>query len=167
MNTNAIKYILIFFISGLFLSNCSKDDDKDENNIPSTVDKNLMLKLVNNLRQSSCDCGENSMPATNTLKWNSKLEAAAYSHALDMDENQYFNHTSLDGRTPGDRIKAQGYFYRTYGENIAATSGKEEYVFNMWLNSEGHCKNMMHNQFTEIGIACSGRYWVMVLGTPQ
>ena len=162
----SVKYILPLLLLGILFTSCNIKDES--NGIPSTVDRILMLSLVNNLRQTDCDCGKNSMPATHTLEWNSRLEAAAYVHALDMEKNQYFSHTSPDGSTPQDRIETQGYMYVTYGENIASSSsGREQAVFEMWKNSAGHCKNMMDIRFTEIGVACSGSYWVMVLAKPK
>jgi uncharacterized protein YkwD len=47
------------------------------------------------------------------------LVTAARDHSEDMGLQGYFSHTSLDGRTVPDRITAAGYFYNTYGENIA------------------------------------------------
>ena len=48
-----------------------------------------------------------------------RLAAAARLHSEDMARRSYFSHTSLDGRTPWDRIRAQGYAYGS-AENIAA-----------------------------------------------
>jgi uncharacterized protein YkwD len=56
----------------------------------------------------------------NTLAINSSLSTAAYLHSKDMAENNYFSHTSLDGRTFDQRIVAAGYTnWTALGENIA------------------------------------------------
>jgi uncharacterized protein YkwD len=51
-----------------------------------------------------------------------ELDAAADAHTADMLANDYFEHDSQDGRSPGDRIEAAGYDARGWGENIAWVS---------------------------------------------
>lgn len=50
----------------------------------------------------------------------SRLQDAADLHSRDMAENDYFDHYSLDGRSPRDRMAAQGYDDIVSSENIAA-----------------------------------------------
>ena len=47
------------------------------------------------------------------------LATAARLHSADMARYSYFSHTSRDGRSPWQRILAQGYAYGS-AENIAA-----------------------------------------------
>ena len=54
------------------------------------------------------------------LSYDARLAAAARGHSEDMGLQNYFSHTSLDGRTVSDRITDAGYDWNTYGENIAA-----------------------------------------------
>lgn len=103
------------------------------------------------------------MPPVGTLTWNTLLEQASYLHSKDMLDNNYFSHTSEQGKSPGDRIKAVGYNWTTYGENIASGFQNEEAVMNGWLNSPGHCKNIMGKNFKEIGVGRAGNYWTMNL----
>ena len=74
------------------------------------------------------------------------------------------SHTSGGNTTAGDRIKAAGYNWRTYGENIAMGQTTEQIVMNSWLESEGHCKNIMNKNFKDIGVGRSGNYWTQVFG---
>jgi uncharacterized protein YkwD len=60
--------------------------------------------------------GHNGLP---DLVADSRLQDAADLHSQDMAENDYFSHDSLDGRTPGDRMAAQGYNAVYARENIA------------------------------------------------
>src|SRR4051812_7384717 len=57
------------------------------------------------------------------LSLNGRLAKAAVTHSRDMVERSYFDHTSLGGSTPLDRIKGSGYMTGarsyTYGENLA------------------------------------------------
>jgi uncharacterized protein YkwD len=122
---------------------------------------------VNEVRSEGCDCGDETMPSVEALNWNDLLETAAINHSIDMNNNDYFDHTSKDGLTPGDRITTTGYQWSTYGENIANGYSNEEAVIEAWLGSPGHCKNIMSASFKEMGVGKSGAYWTQVFGTQQ
>ncbi|MCU7878120.1 MAG: Ig-like domain-containing protein [Candidatus Thiodiazotropha sp. (ex Lucinoma borealis)] len=113
----------------------------------------VMLTLVNNARAVARTCGTNNYSATSSLAWHCNLEQAAQGHSTSMADNNFFSHTGLDDSSPGDRITAAGYNWRTYGENIAAGYADEEAAMNGWLNSPGHCANLMNPNFTEMGEA--------------
>jgi uncharacterized protein YkwD/outer membrane murein-binding lipoprotein Lpp len=118
----------------------------------STSDK-VMLTLINNARAQSRSCGATDYPAAASISWHCNLELAAQGHSSSMAEHDFFSHTGLDDSSPGDRITAAGYFWRTYGENIAAGYLDEESVMIAWLESPGHCANIMNPYFTEVGVA--------------
>lgn len=131
-----------------------------------------LMAQINLARQTARTCGTQAMPAVAPLGWNDALFSAAARHARDMADNNYFSHTSLDGRTLGQRVTAEGYNWRAVGENIAAGPGSVSAVMQGWLDSPGHCRNIMGSVFTEVAVSCVarsgsryGRYWVMVLGT--
>lgn len=128
------------------------------------INKDLMLQLINEARTKGCTCGSTVMPAVATISWNDQLAKAAYDHSKDMSVNNYFSHTGKNGSSPGDRIKAAGYLWKTYSENIANGYGTEQAVMNAWLASEGHCKNIMNASFKEIGAGREGNYWTQVFG---
>ena len=86
------------------------------------------------------------------LAYDYSLAAAARDHSEDMGVQDYFSHTSLDGRTVGDRITAAGYSYNTYGENIAAGQSTPEVVLNSWMSSSGHRANILNPNFCDIGV---------------
>lgn len=52
------------------------------------------------------------------LRFNPLLYITANTHAVDMLNNGYFSHTSLEGVGPGERIEAQGYLTELEGEII-------------------------------------------------
>jgi uncharacterized protein YkwD len=118
----------------------------------STSDK-VMLTLINNARAVARSCGTTEYPAVSAVAWNCTLEMAAQGHSTSMADNDFFNHTGLDDSSPGDRITAAGYTWRTYGENIAAGYTDEESVMIAWLDSPGHCVNVMNGSFSEVGAA--------------
>ena len=82
-----------------------------------------------------------------------QLTAAARGHSTDMALNDYFSHTSLDGRSPWDRMAEAGYTsFSSAGENIAAGYSSPASVVNGWMNSSGHRANILNCNFTETGI---------------
>ena len=84
-----------------------------------------------------------------------------------MSAANTLSHQGSDGSDAGDRITQAGYTWQTYGENIAEGYTSEEAVIKGWLESEGHCQNIMNGAFTEMGVATSGSYWTQVFGTPR
>lgn len=129
------------------------------------VNKATMLQLINDIRTKGCTCGSTVMPPVAKLEWNDKLAKAAYLHSSDMNAKNYFSHTSQDGRSAGDRITAQGFNWSSYGENIARGQANESAVMNGWLNSEGHCKNIMNSRFKYVGVGMQNKYWTQVFGS--
>ncbi|WP_143308609.1 CAP domain-containing protein [Chitinophaga vietnamensis] len=160
----------------VFFSSCTKESNVqpllpkgpvavDSVTVPENhVDRNALLVLVNGLRSRGCKCGDVQMPAVGPLTWNGLLEKAAYLHSKDMSLNNYFNHTGLDGSTPGNRLDNVGYHWNTYGENIAMGNMDEQAVILGWLNSPKHCMNMMNASYTELGVGRYDKYWSMELG---
>jgi uncharacterized protein YkwD len=71
-----------------------------------------------------------------------------------MSNKDYFSHTSLDGKSPFDRIRAAGYSYRAAGENIAAGTALKTpaAVVQAWLDSPGHCKVLMNPKYRDLGV---------------
>ncbi|MFJ9142636.1 sigma-70 family RNA polymerase sigma factor [Streptomyces griseus] len=99
---------------------------------------------------------------------NDQLNTAAQRHSADMDANDYFSHTSQDGRDPGDRITAAGYRWSTYGENIAKGQRTPADVMRSWMDSPGHRANILNCSFKEIGVgkvdSGGGPVWTQVFG---
>jgi uncharacterized protein YkwD len=131
--------------------------------------KKSFLEHINAVRAKGCDCGTTYMPPAPPLVWNDNLEKAAMGHAWDMSNNNYFSHTSKDGRKMEDRIALAGYTFKGYksfmvGENIAEGQQSIDEVMDGWFKSEGHCKNLMNPHFKEVGVAENHRYWVQDFG---
>jgi uncharacterized protein YkwD len=90
-----------------------------------------------------------------------------------MAEHNYFEHEDLKGRSPVDRVRAVGYQEKLVGENIAYGPKSAEEVVQGWLDSPGHCENIMDSRFAEMGIAYAagqakrGLYWVQLLAAPR
>lgn len=141
--------------------------------VPRFVEETL--ERVNAYRASGADCGvEGRFAAAPPLAWNDALTTAATAHSHDMAARDYFSHSSPEGATMADRVNATGYRWRALAENIAAGQLSIEIVMDGWIDSDGHCANVMNPSLQEIGMACvpggSARYrtyWTMNLGRPR
>lgn len=133
-----------------------------------------LLTRINAIRASARACGSLTYAAAPPVKWHDKLFNAAAGHSADMAANNYFSHTSLDGRSFSQRITTAGYAWLAAGENIAAGQTSVAQVMTAWVNSPGHCANLMSKNFTEVGVACVKNdastyryYWTMDLAQPR
>ena len=122
-----------------------------------------LLTLVNDARRSGYDCGAKGVfAATGTVALESRLITAAQAHADDMNAKGYFSHTGQDGSTVGTRVSRSGYTWSWVGENIAMGYPDAGAVMAGWLESDGHCANVMNPNFTHLGVGKGGSYWVQV-----
>ena len=99
-----------------------------------------------------------------------KLTESARAHAASMAKQSKLDHT-LDDKTFEDRAKAAGYKYGALGENIAHNQPTPKEVVEAWMKSEGHHKNILNAEYTQIGVAVAKNdkgepYWVQVFGAP-
>ncbi|WP_082353803.1 CAP domain-containing protein [Marinagarivorans algicola] len=133
-----------------------------------------MLDSVNNARSQSRVCGNDAKPATTPLRWNCLVEQAAQIHSDDMANNNFFDHSGSDGSDTGDRLTRVGYNYRGWGENIAAGQRNVTSVMQGWLDSPGHCRNLMSASHQEFGLGYTlnnnttyNHYWTQKFASPQ
>lgn len=103
-----------------------------------------------------------------------RIRLAASRHAGDMATRNYFDHVAPApapfGATVGERLTAGGFGFSTVGENIARGQETPRAVMKAWLESRGHCDNLMNPAFTVAGHGVSavrgGPYWVQVFSRP-
>lgn len=139
----------------------------------STVDVAAALQLLNAARAVPRDCGGTigMLPAVQPLRWSAELEQAAIGHSEWMQANNTLSHTGADGSSVGTRATAAGYAWRSIGENIAAGQRDLAAVIASWLASPGHCRNIMHPDFVDTGLALKAdayrTWWTLVLGRPR
>jgi uncharacterized protein YkwD len=133
----------------------------------TTINKEVMLKLVNQVRQKGCQCGDTYYPAAPAVVWNDKLEMAAAKHSADMYKNSYFSHIAADGTNGGSRLDVVGYNWIAYSENIGMGYADEKEVVEAWVQSPSHCKNLMGKEYKEMGVARVGTYWTQDFGSRQ
>ena len=132
------------------------------------------LQLVNDVRSRGARCGRRAFGPAPPVKLSDTLAGVALGHASDMAVHNYFEHQDLKGNTPADRVRAVGYREQLVGENIAYGPTSAEEVVRGWLDSPGHCENIMDPRFSEMGIAYApgkvsrrGLYWVQLLVAPK
>jgi uncharacterized protein YkwD len=82
------------------------------------------------------------------LRLDSRLMAAAKSHARAMAEQNFFGHAGKDGNRFPARLQRQGYAYRTAAENIAAGQKSAGAVVKSWMQSAGHRRNILNSPTT-------------------
>ncbi len=128
-----------------------------------------VIALTNEARMAARDCGGTWMEAVGPLSNNAQLAEAAQKHAEDMGERNYFAHDTPDGVTPTQRMRAAGYMGGATGENIAAGQDTPAAVVQAWIDSPGHCRNLMSPGYNEIGIGYHPEgpqqpYWVQNFG---
>ncbi len=86
------------------------------------------------------------------LQFDDAIRDVARSYAREMFESGFFSHISqVDGSSPADRADRAGISYFIIGENLAYAP--DVYVAHQGLmNSEGHRKNILSEEYGRIGI---------------
>lgn len=145
-----------------------------------SIRANEMLNAVNQARALGRSCGGRTYAPAPPLSWDVRLEQAALRHAQDLlRQNQSrslgsieLSHSGSDGSQVKDRVSQSGYRWSSVGENVGwghpvlplpqAIEG--------WLQSPGHCANLMNPGFNQLGMAMvsgpSGDFWVQVFAKP-
>jgi len=131
------------------------------------------LQLVNDVRARGVHCGDELFGPAPPVTLSGTLAGVALGHASDMAEKNYFEHVDPAGHSPADRVRAVGYSEKLVGENIAFGPKSVDEVVQGWLDSPGHCENIMDPRFAEMGLGLAagrakrGLYWVQVLAEPR
>jgi uncharacterized protein YkwD len=108
-----------------------------------------------------------------TLTISDTLTSAAKWMSLDMGARNYFAHTSLDGRSPTQRMADAGYpaFGTWTGEDLAAGYTSTGEVLNGWINSPAHYAVLTNPRYRAIGVgrgyatgSTYGWYWTADFG---
>ncbi|RME29723.1 MAG: CAP domain-containing protein, partial [Candidatus Zixiibacteriota bacterium] len=151
--------------------NLTAQNDCQRQVVP-VIDANFeqaVVKLVNDIRAN------NGLPP---LKLSEDLSQSARYHAMDMAQDDYFEHDSYD-RVNGqlalscswsNRIDAYYSGWQRLAENIAAGYTTPQEVVDGWMNSPGHRDNILSDKNWEIGVGyfgmggTYGQYWAQDFG---
>ncbi|PXW98813.1 hypothetical protein C7444_102304 [Sphaerotilus hippei] len=132
-----------------------------------------MLQAINTRRATARSCGTSgSFAATTALAWNAKLFSAAAAHSGEMARLGRTEHQLTGEAALGARITAAGYGWSAVAENIASGYGSIDTVMSGWMDSAGHCANVMNPALTEVAVSCVAAsdgtlYWTMDLAAPR
>ncbi|UCZ51394.1 CAP domain-containing protein [Bacillus shivajii] len=98
------------------------------------------------------------------LETHNQLSNVARVKSEDMQEDNYFSHTSPTYGSPFDMIRDFDVDYSAAAENIAQGQQSPEQVVESWMNSEGHRQNILNGDFTHIGVGYeeNGNYWTQM-----
>ena len=92
------------------------------------------------------------------LTENKLLAQAAAAKAEAIFTEQKFSH-NFENKNFSQWIKDVNYQYSIVGENLAINFIASEPLFNAWLASPMHKKNILHDDFREIGLAVKNGNW--------
>lgn len=110
------------------------------------------------------------------LKENPLLNITAEKKLNDIFSQQYFEHISPGGVGIENLVNEAGYEYILIGENLAMGNFKsEKALVDAWMGSFGHRKNILRDDYMEIGVAVGKgnlngeNVWVAIqhFGTPK
>jgi uncharacterized protein YkwD len=94
-----------------------------------------------------------------SLRFSTKLAAAARSHSFEMAKRGYFSHDSANGSTFDKRIvryyPLRGTHYWSVGENLLWSSPDVDAAgaLNMWMGSPEHRRILLTGRWREIGLS--------------
>ncbi|MEV0195605.1 CAP domain-containing protein [Nonomuraea sp. NPDC050691] len=112
-----------------------------------SAEENEVVRLTN---------AERAKGGCQPLKHDPQLRKAAFDHSADMAAQNYFSHTSKDGRSFMDRIRGAGFTGGSgWAENIAMGQPTPASVVEAWMNSSGHKANIMNCKYTLIGVGAA------------
>jgi uncharacterized protein YkwD len=125
-----------------------------------------VLQLVNDNRAAGATCGADTFGPAGPVVAEEQLRCAARLHSRDMAIRMFFDHNNPDGLDPWARVDLTEYTGNAWGENIAQGQQDPESVMSDWMNSSGHCSNIMNPDTTELGVGHygDGHYWTQVMG---
>ncbi|WP_445376151.1 CAP domain-containing protein [Neobacillus drentensis] len=128
-------------------------------NAPTTGTVSQYVQQVIDL--TNAQRSKNGLPA---LKADTQLNSVAQKKSLDMQQKNYFSHTSPTYGSPFDMMRDFGVTYKSAGENIAQGQRTPQEVVTAWMNSEGHRKNILSSNYTHIGVGfeATGKHWTQM-----
>lgn len=137
---------------------CSRCGETDSKSIPQLKDESAYASEVVRLVNS-----ERAKRGLSPLTARSDLNEYAQLRSTEIVSN--FAHTRPDGSSPLNYVMGLNGIHAS-GENIAYGQSSPEAVMDAWMNSPGHCANILSSNYTMIGVGCyeyNGRlYWTQI-----
>ena len=149
---------------------CSGGETCEKGTCKASSKVQIVISETNNVRSTKTDCGSQGVKSpASPVRGNKYLHKAAQAHADDMVMNGFFSHTGSDGSSFVTRVGRTNFSGTPVAENIAAGNSSARATVQQWVGSDGHCKNLMLQRATHIGVGVArgsryGWYWVQVFG---
>ncbi len=125
----------------------------------ATAAARQMLDLVNSARLRW---------GLSALSWHEEAAGVALGHSREMNAYDYFSHDSLiSGKSPSDRLRDAGIAFRNAGENIAFGQPDAFSAHAGLMNSAGHRRNILNEDFTHLGVEVVEEYYTQKFLTPR
>lgn len=142
-----------WYITPITNSTNTNITNNSTNTLAIGEDEQIIFNLVNKARKEA---------GLSELKVDLSIMKVAEIKSQDMEDKNYFSHTSPTYGSPFDMLKSFGISYKSAGENIAAHSSAEN-AFNAWMESPGHKANILDSSYnyTGIGVVESDKYGKM------
>lgn len=150
LHASAIStYLVLLLVFQIFLTGVARFRP-EVLGYASDINVNDLLKYTNEQRIKN---------GVSLLVLNQQLSSASQLKARDMFANQYWAHTSPQGKNPWSFINDTGYTYLFAGENLARDFGDSRSVVEAWMNSTTHRENLFNPRYQDIGFAVvNGKY---------
>lgn len=131
-----------------------------------------VITEVNIRRSTSQTCGiYGTFAAAGPVTMSPKMRIAARCHSQDMGDRNRLGHDGSNGSSFSQRLGEAGYNGQPRGENVAAGQSSPAAVVTSWMNSQGHCRNIMNGDINRMGIgyfyiqqSTYRHWWTMVTG---
>lgn len=120
------------------LSQACPDANSTVSGAPAAALRTAVLCLMNQARNAR------GLPS---LRASSRLTGVAQRWTHAMIASGSFDH----GADFALRISSGGYAWRAAAENIASGYATPLSVVNAWMNSQGHCRNILNPAFRDVG----------------
>lgn len=150
-------FVIVFFIGVISLTTYqislkNENNDKDFLEIKKfidndetylNIDEQKTLELINEYRNKN---GLESLKPLSNLQIVSKMKAD------DLENGDYFSHTSPNLGTPFQMLERNSIKYKIAGENLAGITTPERAV-EEWIKSKSHRENILEKKFKYTGIS--------------
>ena len=123
---------------------------------PPAVSADMVTYAVNQINASRAAYGFAAVAL------DASISAVAYEHAYDQAANNYFSHTSLDGRSREDRLRAGGVSFGWSGENACYLIGRSVQATLEWCHAQfmaepypgefNHIANVLNPNAHRVGV---------------
>jgi uncharacterized YkwD family protein/spore coat assembly protein SafA len=116
-----------------------------------TIPKNPEIKRIEH-KVTQLTNQEREKRGLQPLRPSWELSRVARYKSRDMMDRGYFSHESPTYGSPFNMMRDFGIEFTAAGENIAAGQRTAKQVVQAWMDSPGHRKNILNENYTRIGV---------------